>query len=278
VEESGVNSAVRPRTSSARATVACLAALLAANLAPGLATGVRAESRWFDERAAGPFVLHANFSLHPHGSLVQEMARLQRDLAYTLGISEPREQIHLFLFEHKDTYQRYIGRYFPSVPYRRALFIKERGPGMVFAYRSRDFEVDVRHESTHALLHAALPMVPLWLDEGLAEYFEVSPRQRAFENPHLSAVQWSVRVGERPQLEALENIHDLKDMGRDEYRRAWAWTHFMLHGPREAHDELVRFLADIAAHTPPGHLSERLRRRLPDLEARFLDHFRRWKR
>ena len=55
--------------------------------------------------------------------------------------------------------------------------MKGRGPGKVFAYKSKALPVDVRHEGTHGLLHAALPMVPLWLDEGLAEYFEVPGRQ-----------------------------------------------------------------------------------------------------
>ena len=31
------------------------------------------------------------------------------------------------------------------------------------SYRGKDFETDVRHECTHALLNASLPMVPLWL-------------------------------------------------------------------------------------------------------------------
>jgi hypothetical protein len=67
-------------------------------------------------------------------------------------------------------------------------------------------------------------------------------------------------------------------MGRREYRDAWAWTHFMLHGPEEARDELLRYLADVQASAPPGLLSQRLRRRLPDLEDSFAKHFQHWAR
>ncbi|GIT30210.1 MAG: hypothetical protein Ct9H300mP1_22560 [Planctomycetaceae bacterium] len=35
------------------------------------------------------------------------------------------------------------------------------------------FPEDLRHEFTHGVLHSSLKRVPLWLDEGLAEYFEV---------------------------------------------------------------------------------------------------------
>jgi hypothetical protein len=149
---------------------------------------------------------------------------------------------------------------------------------MVFAYWSRELEVDLRHECTHALLHAVLPMVPLWLDEGIAEYFEVAPDQRAFDNPHLAGVRWLATLGMGMRLENLEKKTDLQQMGGSEYRDAWAWVHFMLHGPYLAHDELVRYLADIRNRTPPGLLSDRLRRRMPDLERRFFAHFKSWKR
>jgi hypothetical protein len=127
------------------------------------------------------------------------------------------------------------------------------------------------------LLHASLPMVPLWLDEGLAEYFEAPRDERASENPHINAIRWGARLGRVPSIENLEGKETLDDMDRADYRQSWAWTHFMLHGPHEAHDELVRFLADIQASTPPGLLSERLRRRIPDLDSRFADHFRSWR-
>jgi hypothetical protein len=50
----------------------------------------------------------------------------------------------------------------------------------------------------------------------------------------------------------------------------------MLHGPREAHEELARYLADIQALTPPGQLSQRIRHRLPNVERQFVEHFKDW--
>ncbi|MGE0760457.1 MAG: hypothetical protein AB7F89_08305 [Pirellulaceae bacterium] len=237
-----------------------------------------AQQLWPDERAAGAFRCHADFSLAGHTFLLDELARLQRDLVRTLGVTEAREPIHLILFERRSTYEQYLRLHFPDVPARRALYIKERGPGIVFAYRSDEFEVDVRHEGTHALLHADLPMVPLWLDEGLAEYFEAPSDERAFENPHLAKVRWSARLGlPPPRLDRLEQLQGLSQMGAAEYRHAWAWVHFMLHRSPASRDILVRFLADIRALTPPGLLSQRLRSAVPDMEDQFNEHFRHWK-
>jgi Protein of unknown function (DUF1570) len=243
-------------------------------LAAYLSATARAQSGWTDERQAGSFICHADFSVTPHQPLLDELTLLEQDLAIALGAPRPSEQTHVFLFQKQATYQAYLKQYFPRVPYRRALFIKARGPGMVFAFRGNDFEVDVRHESTHALLHAWLPEVPLWLDEGLAEYFEVSRDRRLKQNAHLPVVQALIRTGALPRLAELEVMDGLEDMGRDEYRDAWAWVHFMLHGPSEAREELVRYLGELHAGGEAGRLSDRLRRRLPNLNRRVAEHFR----
>ena len=123
-------------------------------------------------------------------------------------------------------------------------------------------------------LHTWLSHVPLWLDEGMAEYFEVPREKRVRQNPHYALVQAAVRGGQLPRLEELESLDNLDEMGRDEYRDAWAWVHFMLHGPREGQEELTRYLGDLHSGSEAGRLSERLRRRLPDLNRRMADHFR----
>lgn len=233
----------------------------------------RAQARWPDERGAGPFLCHADFSLADQQALLEELTLLQEDLVSILGARATREPVHLFLFQARPTYEAYLKQYFPRVPYRRALFMKARGPGMVFACQGAEFEVDVRHESTHALLHAWLPSVPLWLDEGLAEYFEVPRDERAAENSHLAAVQSLVRAGQLPRLQELEAIDDLGAMGKDEYRDAWAWVHFLLHGPREGREELLSYLAELESGGEAGKLSDRLRRRMPDLNRRLAEHF-----
>lgn len=234
----------------------------------------RAQTRWPDEREAGPFRCHADFSLEGQEPLLDELALLQKDLTTTLSARESREPVHLFLFQTRATYQAYLKQYFPKVPYRRALYMKARGPGMVFAWQGAEFEIDVRHESTHALLHAWLPSVPLWLDEGLAEYFEVPRNTRAGGNPHLEVVRAQAASGPLSSLAELESLTDIGEMGVSEYRAAWAWVHFLLHGPREVREEFLRYLGELETGGDPGPLSERLRRRLPDLDRRLADHFR----
>ena len=253
-------------------------AILAATLA--LATRNSPAADWTDTRKAGPFVCRADFSLADSASqdLLGQLAQLPTDLSRRLGIATPSEQIEVYLFHDQATYARYLGHYLPGVPYRRALFVKGRGPGRVFAYRSEQFEIDLRHECTHALLHAALPQVPIWLDEGLAVYFEPAPQQRAYDNPHLESLRSRARAAVVPSLEKLEEKGGLADMEAAEYRDSWAWVHFMLHGPAAVHEELTAYLAALRTDASPTPLSLRLRQRSPDFERQFTAHFRTWQR
>ena len=253
-------------------------AAMAGLLSVGLAELGQAADGWTDQRVAGPFICRATFPLDDHLKLFDELAKLQHELVRVLGIEPATEPIELYLFHDKKTYRRFLSRQFPEIPYRQALFVKNGGPGRVFAHLHRDFEVDLRHECTHALLHAVLPMVPLWLDEGLAEYFELPRAERPSGHAHFKSLRWNMRLGLIPTLASLEQRRGLSEMGSQEYRFSWAWVHYMLHGPPGAHRELVGFLADIRAGTPPGQLSDRLGQRLPDVERQLARHFKQWQR
>ncbi len=231
--------------------------------------------RWPDEHRDPPFYYHADFQLQPYHPLLRSVTDLQHEVPRLLGIQPLDEPVHVFLFERQRTYQTYVKKYFPTVPNRPALFIKQRGPGMVFARLSDNLAVDLRHETTHAVLHGILPMVPLWLDEGLGEYFEVPASDRANQNPHLLEARKMARRGVVPRIEDLEKLAELSQMRAEHYVYAWAWVHFMLHGPAEAREELISFLRSIEASIPPGKMSSRMRSQLPGFETAFLEHFTR---
>ncbi len=250
-----------------------LAAFVAVLLVPQTPANAADNRRWPDERVAEEFHFHADFDLDRCGPLVTELTGLRKDLEQTLRLPPSREPIHLFLFAEKETYQEYLRIHFPKAPDRRALFIKARGPGMVFAHCGTDFEIDVRHECTHAVLHAALPDLPLWLDEGLAEYFEVAAENRRDGNSHATAVKGLAKLGELPRLEELESLTEINQLGRREYREAWAWTHFCLEGPAAAKQELQNFLNDRAAAAPTESLGRRLQRKIPRMEEVAREHF-----
>lgn len=234
----------------------------------------RAESPWMDEASVAPFVFRSEFPLRDVDGLVQELGELQADLHETLGLDFRDRPVEIHLFSGKWSYQKYVSSRSPGGEKRQALYLPGQDAGRVYAYRHRDLETDVRHEATHALLRNSLPYVPLWLDEGLAEYFEVPRGARLNDNPHRKSLQWAIRFGWKPRLEALEAKREMLDMGGKDYRDAWGWVHFLLHGPPEAREEMAAYFAEIDSGRAPVPLSERLKRRLPDLERRVIQHLK----
>lgn len=254
-----------------RAVLACILLFTVADFS-------MADQRWADTRQSGPFICQAEFPLAEYEPLLLELQELQPELVRILGVTPAPEPVYIYLFADADAHRKFLLQHYPDVPYRPALFVKEGGLAGVYAYRHDGLAVDLRHECTHALLHASLPMVPLWLDEGLAKYFEVPKDQRAFEHPYFGSLRWDMRLGMIRTVSDLEQRHELADMGASEYRYSWAWVHFMLHGPQESHTTLVRYLASIRRGEIAGNLSEQMEVAIPGSTDRMVQHFKYWHR
>jgi hypothetical protein len=208
----------------------------------------------------------------------EDLSQLEHELQRTLGLPPAAATVEVYLLADEASHRVVLEQLYPRVPYRRALYVQRDRRAAVYAYQHPELAIDLRHECTHALLHANLPSVPLWLDEGLAEYFEMPEAKRAFKHPHLPELTWNLRLGMFRAIESLESADDLSDMGGVEYLFSWGWVHFMLHGPVAAHRALVQFVADLRRGRPPGRLSDRLHEALPAAEQRMAQHFLQWRR
>lgn len=245
--------------------------LLSVFLVTAISTSGRAE--WIDERSLGIFDFHAEFPLRDIEPLVVELGELQKDIESTLELKCRDRRIEVYLFGNRWSYQQYTNKHFPDGIGRQALYVAGNDVGRVYAYRHRELDTLLRHETTHALLHNALPYVPLWLDEGLAEYFEVPAPFRAEKQVRMRLFGGIVNRRIAP-LSQLEAIRKLPDFTANDYRDARCWVHFLLHGPPEAHAALEEFLATIPTGREPTPVSVSLQRRLPDIDQRFQQHFR----
>jgi hypothetical protein len=256
------------------------AVALVGSLATVRTTGEAIQPGWSDSRQVGPFIIQATFDLKPYEKLFAELPWLQRELSRTLGVAAAKGPIYVSLFDSNEQYRKFTQQHFPKVPYRSALFVLENGSPGVYTYRKADLDIDLRHECTHALLHGALPVVPLWLDEGIAKYFEVPAGQRAYDHPYFEDPKWkwSLRLGMVRSIDSLEERDDLSQMDGADYRYSWAWVHFMLHGPAAAHYTLVEYLACCQKSTPPGKLSSRLAQAAPNPTEQMVQHFKHWQK
>ncbi len=236
-----------------------------------------ADERWVDERIAGPFHCRSEFSLESELKELEELAQLYMDVRATLSLGEGKGKIQLNLFRSRRSYVNYVSQRIPGGVTRRALYVKGQGIGRMYVYRHFGYETDLRHEATHAILHDILPYLPLWLDEGLAEYFEVTQGKRSGGHPHLGSLKRSIFFGWKPNLSILESKQSMEELDGKDYREAWAWVHFMLHSSPEALAVLTDYLDDIQSKVPPGSLRIRLHQQFEDPQAELIQHIKSWR-
>jgi len=144
------------------------------------------------------------------------------------------------------------------LPPRRAFFLAQGPRRVVYTFLGERLEEDLRHEATHALLHVVMSEIPLWLDEGLAEYFEGPDEQGGVNHEHVSRLPQDRAEGWKPDLARLEALKDVRQMSPRDYRESWAWVHYLLNGPPAGKAVLLAYFADLRAAKPSAALSERL--------------------
>jgi hypothetical protein len=128
---------------------------------------------------------------------------------------------------------------------------------------------------THALLHSVLKDVPLWLDEGLAEFFEAAPEHRGLKDQHLEQIRSLPADSFKPDLAHLEELSQVQQMSPAEYREAWAWVHLLLRDRPEAKAVLLDYLQQLRSNPNPGLLQPRLARVYPHPEEALTRHLAR---
>ena len=205
-------------------------------------------------------IFHSDFDLPRQHRLLDEVAALRVDIAGKLGIPACDEPIHVYLFESADSYGEFAHKYFPrSVP-RRAFFLETDTRLNVYAQWGDSVAEDLRHETTHGYVHAAVRNVPLWLDEGIAEYFEVPRGRQGRNSPHMDLLAAHQGTGEwSPDLARLEQLTSAADMTQQDYAEAWLWVHLLLESTPERQTLLTVWLAELRRDGTSAPISLRLR-------------------
>jgi len=225
------------------------------------------------EAQTGPFAVYTNAPLPPDASSVRSLQGLEHDLQSHLGLRVPAEgpPIEVYILKDRDAFGHFLTFYYPELPPRRAFFLAQGARRVIYTFYNDRLDEDLRHEATHALLHAAVGDLPLWLDEGLAEYFEVPEGRLGLNAEHIAHLPDDVEAGWRPDLARLETLASVREMTPRDYRESWAWVHYLLSEPGPGKDALIAFLAD--SKTSP--LSARLAQTDRGDAQRILAHLRR---
>ena len=212
--------------------------------------------------------IYSDFPLSPQHPVVDELKRVRTEVTTTLELPPSDQEVIVYLFPGEQEYRQFMSSMFPSLPYRRAWFF---GSGLeIYTFWSDQVGQDLRHEFTHGLLHASLGPVPLWLDEGLAEYFENGGARLTGPNiQRVRHLQQALANRWHPDLVRLERLDDGTRMTEGDYQESWGWVHFMLNSGPEPKRELLNYLAELKTRSNPEPLSARLTRLSGENPQRF---------
>lgn len=228
----------------------------------------------FSQRAS-QFLFLSDFELQADQPLFRELTELREQVVRELQLPTPTTLIQVYLFEDREHYERFMRSRYPDLPARRAFFVAQpTGVGgadelMVYTFKGDFVRQDLRHELTHAMLHSVLKDVPLWLDEGLAEFYELPPEADGLNLKHLTDLR---QIAYRTDLARLEKLGQVSQMNQSEYREAWAWVHLMLRGDPKGKAVLLGYLKLMRTTSSPGQLQPLLKPVYADPSKALADH------
>jgi hypothetical protein len=225
----------------------------------------------------GPYVVFTSMPIAPDAAAIRHLQSLERQLQTTLGLRiDPGDNpIEVYVLNDRKMFTHFLTFYYPELPPRRAFFLAQGSRRVVYTFLGDRLEEDLRHEATHALLNVAVGDIPLWLDEGLAEYFERPDDHGGVNVEHLSRLPSDREGGWSPDLARLESLKDVRQMSPRDYREAWGWVHYLLNGSPEGKAVLLDYLAGARTRSDAAPLSKRLETAESDSAQRLLAHLER---
>ncbi len=218
-------------------------------------------------------IIHSDFSLPERHRLVEELTSQRGVMSEKLKLSATDEPIHVYLFSNDQSYYDFLEQRFPSFAGRRAIFVETDIELAVYAHWGDHVAEDLRHETSHGYLHAAIPNLPLWLDEGLAEYFEVGRAKRGVNQAHIDHLVAKIDLENwKPDISRLEQLNVAADMTQADYAEAWAWVYFLLESNDDKAALLTDYLNDLSQDGIADSLSIRINKRLAGPELALIEH------
>jgi hypothetical protein len=209
---------------------------------------------------SGRFIVFSNSPIAADSPAVHCLEGLERDLKQHLdyhpfGDGDP---VEIYVLDNRNAFTHFLKFYYPELPPRRAFFLAQGDHRAIYTYTNPRLEEDLRHEATHALLRGAFGDLPLWLDEGLAEYFETDLVHADVQKERIAPLMAELARGWSPNLRRLVTLSDIREMTPRDYREAWAWVHLFLDDPQSGKSQLMSCLAEFRAKADKLELAQRV--------------------
>jgi len=219
------------------------------------------------------FTVFSDVDLPNDSPVIRELTLVGQQVQDELQLPPQRDSINIYLFPDEAAYRSYMHVTWSHLPPRRAYFVGSSRELAVYSFLGPSVQEDLRHEFTHGLLHSCLETVPLWLDEGLAEYFEVGGATVGLPHrSHLRELQEAAIEGWSPNLYRLELMHDFRDLTQRDYAESWVWVHFLLNGEPAVRQMFLTYISQLQTARVPQRLLNRVEEIVPSWQSELRKH------
>ena len=247
-------------------SVRCVAAVvLAALISTAAVRALPRKDDWIELRTAN-FTLFTNAGESNTRRIAADLERLRdvlAQLAPGVALNSP-VPTYLFVFKNAGAFEPYQRTYAGKPLAAGGYFLSTELANYVAINGDRrgDERSIIYHEYLHYVLRNQYASLPLWLNEGIAEYystFEVAGGEAKIGLPIVEHVAW-LRKNPLIPLTSLfavdESSRDYNEGSRRGafYAESWALVHYLMSGSPERRGQAAEYLRLAQAGAPPGQI------------------------
>jgi tetratricopeptide (TPR) repeat protein len=229
----------------------------------GVASGASAEPRWTVVHTESMIVMgDQSANTLRDVALELEQFRAVLGLLSSNGKPAPTAPTRVYVFGTRKAFEPFVPLH-NGKPVQVGGFFQRNGDTNTIALSTEGFADDatvVFHEYSHLLVGTAVRSVPVWLNEGLAEYFSTFRLKAGGKSanigvaigPHVQLLRQ--RFLPLSQLLTVDQSSDLYNEGERRsifYAESWALTHFLMTELPSGQSLLNQYAAAIAAGGQP---------------------------
>ena len=213
---------------------------------------------WIQVRSPS-FLLFSNAGERHTRNITTDLERLRSALAQLnpdLTLSSPQPTC-IYVFRNDGSFRPYKLLYNGQPLAGEGYFISHPEANYVVINGEGDKRAVVYHEYLHSILRTNYPGLPLWLNEGLAEYystFRVGSTQAWIGTAISDHVAWLQRHTMIPLRELFAMDQSSPDYNEGKrrgvfYAQSWALVHYLLNTEMETRTRTLAYLQEVAHGT-----------------------------
>lgn len=213
-----------------------------------------APSRLANKISCAHFTFHSNLDEHAAAPYIREADATVTAILDLFDLSPPPTPARIMLFDTAWSRWRFLAEECPRMTYAAAVCFESDNGKLTLVLSTAWIRAEtlrrLRHEITHFVIASHYYDIPPWLDEGIAQLFELGPPYGA---PHPKCTSDLANSSRR---EAMDIEHLLRApvgtrLDRREYALAWGLTWALAIQPDLGIRAIKRYLAEVTTSTNP---------------------------